>query len=72
MSTFWVTCVFFVTDFAGAEAEVMRAIADERTTHLFVTLNMPIHIAFAVFYTLSLILLLWIPLKDKLLDRKEP
>jgi hypothetical protein len=71
MSTFWVSCTFFATNFGRAEVEVMTAVADAKMTHLYITWNVPIHTAFAIFYTLSLILLLWVPLKDKLTGKQS-
>jgi hypothetical protein len=69
MSTFWVSWAFFPTEFGRAEAEVMQGIANAEMTRLYVTWNVPIHTIFAVFYTVSLILLLWVPLKDKIQEK---
>ena len=63
LSTLWVSIVFFASEFGRAEDEVLAGIADERMTQLFVTLNVPIHTCFAVFYVLSLFLLLTVALK---------
>ena len=64
LSTFWVSVVFFGTDFGRAEDEVLMGIADERTTQLFVSLNVPLHTCFAIFYIVSLLLLLVVALKN--------
>ena len=63
LSTLWVSIVFFASEFGRAEDEVLAGIADERMTQLFVMLNVPIHTCFAVFYVLSLFLLLVVALK---------
>ncbi len=65
LSTLWVSIVFFASNFGRAEDEVLMGIADERMTQLFVSLNVPIHTCFAIFYVLSLFLLLVVALKNK-------
>ena len=65
LSTLWVSIAFFATNFGSAEDEVLMGIADERMTRLFVSLNVPIHTYFAIFYVLSLFLLLIVALKNK-------
>jgi hypothetical protein len=68
LSTLWVSIVFFATRFGRAEDEVLTGIADAEMTQLFVTLNVPIHTCFAVFYIISLFLLLVVALKK---DNKQ-
>jgi len=63
MSTLWVSVVFFASKFGRAEDEVLSGIADEEMTQLFVTLNIPIHTCFALFYIVSFLLLLFVALK---------
>lgn len=63
LSTFWVGAVFFATGFGTAEDEVMMGIADEATTEMFISLNVPLHTCFAMFYVVSLFLLLLVPLR---------
>ena len=64
LSTLWVSIVFFATRFGRAEDEVLTGIADAEMTQLFVTLNVPIHTCFAVFYIVSLFLLLVVALNN--------
>ena len=63
LSTLWISIVFFGSRFGRAEAEVLSGIADEKMTQLYVSLNMPLHTCFALFYTLSLVLLLVVVLR---------
>ena len=58
LSSFWVSCFFFASGFADAEAAVCRGTADEAVRQFFVSLNLPIHRSFAVFYTVCFLLLL--------------
>ena len=71
LSTLWVSIVFFATKFGRAEDEVLTGIANAKMTQLFVTLNVPIHTFFAIFYILSLLLLLIVALKYNILLTKE-
>jgi len=64
LSTLWVSIVFFATRFGRAEDEVLTGIADAKMTQLFVTLNVPIHTCFAIFYIVSLFLLLVVALNN--------
>jgi len=64
LSTLWVSIVFFTTSFGRAEDEVLTGIADAKMTQLFVTLNVPIHTCFAIFYIVSLFLLLVVALNN--------
>ena len=64
LSTLWVSVVFFGSKFGRAEDEVLMGIADERMTQLFVSLNVPLHTCFAIFYIVSLFLLLIVALKN--------
>ncbi|MFC1928839.1 hypothetical protein ACFLXK_04465 [Chloroflexota bacterium] len=64
LSTLWVSIVFFATRFGRAEDEVLTGIADAEMTQLFVTLNVPIHTCFAIFYIVSLFLLLVVALNN--------
>jgi hypothetical protein len=63
LSTFWVSLVFFGTGFDELEEAVMLGIADETTMQSFASLNVPIHTCFAIFYVVSLLLLLVVALK---------
>jgi len=58
MSSLWVGCVFFVSDFAAAEAAVATGVADEMVREFFVSWNIPMHASFAAFYTVCFFLLL--------------
>ncbi|MBA7616762.1 hypothetical protein ES703_24061 [subsurface metagenome] len=71
LSTFWVSVVFFGSKFGRAEDEVLSGIADEKMTQLFVALNVPIHTCFAIFYIVSLLLLLVVALKNNKQLTKE-
>ena len=64
LSTLWVSIVFFATKFGRAEDEVLTGIANAKMTQLFVTLNVPIHTCFAVFYIVNLFLLLVVALNN--------
>lgn len=64
LSTLWVSVVFFGSKFGRAEVEVLSGIADEKMTQLYVALNVPLHTCFAIFYIVSLLLLLVVALKD--------
>jgi hypothetical protein len=63
LSTLWVSVVFFASGFGEAEDAVLTGMADEATTQLFVSLNVPLHTGFAVYYVVSLFLLLTVVLK---------
>jgi len=58
MSTFWISVVFFTWDFKIAEEAVSTGVADAATIEKFLAWNLPMHISFACFYTLSFIILL--------------
>ena len=58
-STFWVGSIFFATEFAAIEEAVSTGTADAATLQSFINLNLPLHITFAVIYTLSFAVLLW-------------
>jgi hypothetical protein len=64
LSTFWVGAVFFGFDFGKVEDQVMMGIADESTMATFAHLNVPLHTGFAVFYVISLFLLLSVALRQ--------
>lgn len=59
LSSFWVGTVFFASGFAEAEVAVSSGLADETVLRFFLSWNLPLHTGFAIFYTLSFILLLW-------------
>ncbi|MBN1856262.1 MAG: hypothetical protein JW846_04840 [Dehalococcoidia bacterium] len=63
LSTLWVSIAFFVSGFGMAEDEVMTGVADSGTTQFFMAWNVPIHTYFAVFYAVSLFLLLFVALR---------
>ncbi len=63
LSTLWVSVVFFASGFGEAEDAVLTGVADEATTQWFVALNVPLHTAFAVYYVVSLFLLLVVVLR---------
>lgn len=63
LSTLWVSVVFFASGFGEAEDAVLTGVADEATTQLFVSLNVPLHTGFAIYYVVSLFLLLTVALK---------
>lgn len=58
LSSFWVGSAFFATGFSDMETAVCSGVADEATLQLFVSLNLPLHTTFAVFYSLAFLLLL--------------
>ena len=58
LSSLWVGCVFFASDFSDAEKAVTMGVADEAVRQFFVSWNIPMHISFAIFYTLCFFLLL--------------
>jgi hypothetical protein len=58
LSSLWVGCVFFASGFSDAEEAVAMGVADEAVRQFFVSWNIPMHISFAVFYTLCFFLLL--------------
>lgn len=58
LSSFWVGCVFFVSDFAAAEAAVATGTAGEALRKFFVAWNIPMHVSFAIFYSICFFLLL--------------
>ena len=58
LSSLWVGCVFFASDFAAAEAAVASGTAGEAVRQFFVSWNIPMHASFAVFYTVCFLLLL--------------
>lgn len=58
LSSLWVSCVFFASNFSDAEEAVAMGVADEAVRQFFVSWNIPMHISFAVFYTLCFFLLL--------------
>ena len=58
LSSLWVGFVFFASGFSAAEEAVATGTADEAVRQFFVSWNIPMHTSFAVFYTVSLFLLL--------------
>jgi len=58
LSSFWVSIVFFASNFSDAEAAVSSGIAAESVRQFFVSWNLPMHRSFAVFYILCFLLLL--------------
>jgi hypothetical protein len=58
LSTLWVGIVFYLSKLGQAEAAVLSGTADADMMRLYVSINLPIHALFAVFYTVSLFLLL--------------
>jgi len=59
LSSFWVGAVFFASGFAEAEAAVCSGVADDTLRELYAVLNLPMHRAFALAYTLAFSALLW-------------
>ncbi|MBN2556484.1 MAG: hypothetical protein JXA97_11140 [Anaerolineales bacterium] len=59
LSTFWVGGAFFASGFSEAEEAVSTGAADAAVQQFFVSLNLPLHTSFAVFYTICFLLLLW-------------
>jgi hypothetical protein len=58
LSTLWVGCVFFVSNFAAAEEAVATGTATEAVRQFFVSWNLPMHASFAAFYSICFFLLL--------------
>jgi len=59
LSTFWVGSAFFASGFSEAEEAVSTGAADAAVQQFFVSLNLPLHTTFAVFYAICFLLLLW-------------
>jgi len=64
LSSFWVSCVFFASNFSDAEEAVTSGVADEAVRQFFVSWNLPLHTSFAAFYTLCFFLLLLSGIKE--------
>ncbi|MBN2402136.1 MAG: hypothetical protein JXN64_07030 [Spirochaetes bacterium] len=58
LSSLWVGFVFFSSGFAKAEEAVCSGTADEALKNFFAAWNLPLHISFAVFYSICFFLLL--------------
>jgi hypothetical protein len=65
LSTLWVGIAFYVSKPGQAEAAVLSGIADADMTNLCVSINLPYHAMSAVFYTVSLFLLLRVAMKAR-------
>ena len=65
LSTLWVATIFRFLNFDYMEEAVVSGIADGKTAQSFAALNVPIHVCFAVIYSISFFLLLFIVLKKK-------
>ncbi len=63
LATVWVSILFIGTGIGDAEDAVLSGTADASLTQLYVTLNIPIHTTFAIIYTVSFVLLLYVALK---------
>lgn len=68
ISTFWVGSVFFASNFAEMEGAVCSGISDANIQQSFVSLNIPLHISFAVFYTLCFVILLYSAIRERAKD----
>ena len=64
LSSFWVSCVFFASNFSEAEEAVASGVADEAVRQFFVSWNLPLHTSFAAFYTICFFLLLLSGIKE--------
>lgn len=58
ISSLWVGFVFFASGFSDAEEAVATGLADEAVRQFFVSWNLPMHAAFAAFYTICFFLLI--------------
>jgi hypothetical protein len=65
LSTFWVGGIYMISDLDEAEEAVLSGIADKRMAQFFLSINVPIHALFAVIYVVSLLLLLFVALKEQ-------
>jgi hypothetical protein len=63
LSTLWVGMLFMISDIDEAEEAVLSGTADAQMAQFFASINVPIHSLFAVIYTASLFLLLWVAFK---------
>jgi len=63
LSTFWVGNIFFLSLLNKAEEAVLSGSADAAMAQYYLSINLPLHTAFAVIYLASVCLLLWVPLK---------
>jgi hypothetical protein len=70
LSSFWVACVFFASDFSKAEEAVAKGMADEAVRQFFVSWNLPMHTSFAAFYTFCFFLLLLTGFRENSPDSK--
>ena len=64
LSTLWVAIIFNATGFGKMEEAVMSGTASEAVMQSFLSLNIPLHTAFAAIYTLSFLLLLIVALRN--------
>jgi hypothetical protein len=65
LSTFWVGAIYFLSGLSTAESAVLKAEADRQIALYFASINVPAHVCFAVLYTMSFVLLLFIGMKTK-------
>ena len=65
LSTFWVGNIFFLSLLNKAEEAVLSSNADAAMAQYYLSINLPLHISFAVIYLASVFLLLWVPLKSQ-------
>jgi len=63
LSTFWVGNIFFLSFLNKAEEAVLSGSADAATAQYYLSINLPLHVTFAVIYLASVCLLLWVPLR---------
>lgn len=66
LSSLWVGIIFSFSGIDAAEEAVHSGIANADMTQLYLSLYMPVHTCFAIIYTASFILLLYVALKEKM------
>ncbi len=65
LSTFWTGSIFMLIDLDEAEDGVLTGTADSALIQHYLSINIPVHAAFAAAYLAAMLLLLLIPLLDK-------
>lgn len=65
LSTLWVGMIFMISDLDEAEEAVLSSAGNADLTQLFLNINIPTHMAFAVIYLVSFTLLLWNGMRAK-------
>lgn len=72
LSTFWVVSIFMISDLDEAEETAIMATGDQSILKYYVSINIPLHVTFAVIYTVRLFLLLFIAYKRNKSGLRDP